>query len=67
MDLHNKIFGGTELEKMSSAKKIEIIKNKTKTEINLKNNQNISIKLLDDDNTISITINNLETTYNRNP
>jgi len=67
MDLHNKIFGGTELEKMSSAKKIEIIKNKVKTEIDLDSNQNISIKLLDDDNTISITINNLETTYNRNP
>jgi len=33
----------------------------------LDSNQNISIKLLDDDNTISITINNLETTYNRNP
>ena len=67
MDLHNKIFGGTELEKMSFAKKIEIIKNKVKTEIDLDSNQNISIKLLDDDNTISITINNLETTYNRNP
>lgn len=67
MEIHNKLFGGTELEKMSSAKKIEIIQNKNKTEIDLNNNQNISIKLLDDDNTISITINNLETTYDRNP
>jgi hypothetical protein len=67
MDIHNKLFGGTELEKMSSAKKIEIHRNREKTEIKLKDNQNISIKLLDDDKTISITIHDLETTYNRNP
>ena len=67
MDIHNHLFGGVELDKMSEAKKIVINNNGKKTQIDIQKNQNISIRLLDDDETINLTINNLRKTYDNTP
>jgi len=63
MDLHNAIFGGIELKKMSKAKEITIKQDGIEHKAVLEEHQNISIKLKDDDNKIEITINNLPKTF----
>jgi len=63
MDLHNAIFGGIELNKMSQAKEITIKQDGIEHKAILEEHQNISIKLKDDDNKIEIIINNLPKTF----
>ena len=63
IDIHNTIFGGIELNKMTDAKKI-VIKNQGNTEhIDITDYQKIFVKLKDDDSTIEIDIKNLPKTY----
>ena len=67
IDIHNTIYGGVELAKMTDAKKI-IIKNKKDIQtIELDNYQKIFVKLKDDDNILEIDIKNLPKTYDHTP
>ena len=63
MDIHNLLFGGVELKKMTDAKIISIKQDGIEHTATLEANQNISIKLKDDDNKIEIIINNLPKTF----
>jgi len=63
MDIHNAIFGGLELKKMSQAKEITIRQDGVEHTAIVEEHQNISIKLKDDDNKIEIIINNLPKTF----
>jgi|TARA_B100001094_G_scaffold113408_2_gene109359 hypothetical protein len=67
IDIHNTIYGGVELAKMTDAKKI-IIKNKKDIQtIELDSYQKIFVKLKDDDNILEIDIKNLPKTYDHTP
>jgi len=63
MDIHNLLFGGTELKKMTDAKIISIKQDGIEHTATLEENQNISIKLKEDDNKIEIIIHELPKTY----
>lgn len=63
MDIHNLLFGGVELKKMTDAKQISIAQNNTEHTTTINENQNITIKLKEDDNKIEIVVNNLPKTF----
>ena len=67
IDIHNTIYGGVELSKMTDAKKI-IVKNKKEIQtIELDSYQKIYVKLKDDNNILEIEIKNLPKTYDHTP
>jgi len=65
MDIHNSIFGGIELRKMSEAKEITIRQDGIEHQIIVDEHQNVSVQLKDDDNKIEIIINNLPKTFDK--
>ena len=67
MEIHNHLYGGKELSKMSDAKKIVIDTKDKQQVIDVNNNQNLTLRLLDDDQTLNITINNLKKPYDNTP
>jgi len=67
MEIHNHLYGGKELSKMTNAKQIVINNKDSKQVIDLTRNQNLTLRLLDDDQTLSITINNLSKPYDNTP
>ena len=67
MEIHNHLYGGKELSKMSDAKKIVIDTKDKQHVIDVNNNQNLTLRLLDDDQTLNITINNLKKPYDNTP
>ena len=63
IDIHNNIYGGVELNKMSDAKKITIKNSNTTQDIDLNNSQKIFLRLKEDENILEIEIKTLPTIY----
>lgn len=63
IDIHNTMFGGITLEKMTDAKNIIIKNQNTVQEVAVTDYQKVFLTLKDDDNTIEIDIKNLPKTY----
>ncbi len=63
IDIHNNIYGGNLLQRMTDAKKITIKHKNSSQDIDITDYEKVFIKLKDDDNTIEIDVKNLPRTY----